>query len=398
MNSYLNHIPAQIKNSAFPLTRLKSEKLEGIQKNIPLFEGVNMRDIAFLTKRFETLNLYRGCRVNCSHCLKDAKPPQKGRETILFEDLMRFLDGFRELGERLGFNVFQGNKYVNIIDDANPSDIPIRGKERTHSVVEAIEKIYDKINLPVIFVTSGWNWASKYAQSAAEELVKLAQKKPDSIESVEVSINPFAGVMEKSREALKDGNSDKAKFFRNIYTDRISNTLAVFLKLFESGKARIIYRHAPDYEGNELVGAQETRRLYEEIYAKLGEKTGSALDFIPELKPKNLTKFDKSHLIEPSGRGRRYFPADKNLKEQSELIDEAMDWEMMSPDERRKTLLDCALKCVDIDGSVYATMPANKVEHIFAPVELTIPANIKLNYENKTPAGNIFSDIEFIGG
>ena len=43
-------------------------------------------------------------------------------------------------------------------------------------------------------------------------------------------------------------------------------------------------------------------------------------------------------------------------------------------------------------------MPANKVEHIFAPVELTIPANIKLNYENKTPAGNIFSDIEFIGG
>ena len=94
-----------------------------------------MRDIAFLTKRFETLNLFRGCRVNCSHCLKDAKPPQKGCETILFEDLMRFLDGFRELGERLGFNVFQGNKYVNIIDDANPSDIPIRGKERAAHIL-----------------------------------------------------------------------------------------------------------------------------------------------------------------------------------------------------------------------------------------------------------------------
>ena len=141
------------------------------------------------------------------------------------------------------------------------------------------------------------------------------------------------------------------------------------------------------------MGAQETRRLYEEIYTKLREKTGSTLDFIQELKPENLTKFDKSHLIEPSGRGRRYFPAEKNLKEQSELIDEALDWEMMSPEARRKTLFDCAVKCVDIDGSIYTTMPANRVEHIFAPVELTIPADIKLNYENKTPAGNVFSDI-----
>ena len=65
----------------------------------------------------------------------------------------------------------------------------------------------------------------------------------------------------------------------------------------------------------------------------------------------------------------------------------------MSPDERQKTLLDCAVKCVDIDGSVYTTMPATRVEHISAPVELTIGTGIKLNYENKTPAGKVFSDI-----
>lgn len=394
MNSYINHIPANIKNSAFPLARLDLKRLEGIQKDIPLFDGVNLEDISFLAKRLETLNLFRGCRVNCSHCLKDAKPPVKGRETILYEDLTRFLDGFKELSGRLGINVLQGNKYLNIIDDANPSDIPIAGKSRNHSISEAVKEIYNKLNIPVLFVTSGWNKASKYAQSASEELAGMIEKNPDMVKSVDISINPFAGIMENSRNALKKNDSAGAEFFRNIYTSRMANALKSFLKLFESGKAQIIYRHAPDFDGNCTTGESETKKLYEEIYGKLKKLTGSYLENIPYLKPENLTVFDKSHLIEPSGRGRRYFPQDKNLKEQSELIEEALEWQMMSPQERRKTLFDCSVKCVDIDGSVYATMPSLRTEHISAPIELTVPANIQLNYENKTPAGKVFSDIE----
>lgn len=98
-------------------------------------------------------------------------------------------------------------------------------------------------------------------------------------------------------------------------------------------------------------------------------------------------------MIESSGRGRRFFPQDRNLKEQQELIDEALELEMMSPDERSKELLDCAVKCVDIDGKVYATMPASKVEYISAPIELTVPTNIRLNYENKSAVPPVFSDI-----
>ena len=394
MNSYINHIPANIKNSAFPLAKLDLKRLEGIQKDIPLFDGVNLEDISFLAKRLETLNLFRGCRVNCSHCLKDAKPPVKGRETILYEDLTRFLDGFKELSGRLGINVLQGNKYLNIIDDANPSDIPIAGKSRNHSISEAVKEIYNKLNIPVLFVTSGWNKASKYAQSASEELAGMIEKNPDMVKSVDISINPFAGIMENSRNALKKNDSAGAEFFRNIYTSRMANALKSFLKLFESGKAQIIYRHAPDFDGNCTTGESETKKLYEEIYGKLKKLTGSYLENIPYLKPENLTVFDKSHLIEPSGRGRRYFPQDKNLKEQSELIEEVLEWQMMSPQERRKTLFDCSVKCVDIDGSVYTTMPSLRTEHISAPIELTVPANIQLNYENKTPAGKVFSDIE----
>lgn len=88
---------------------------------------------------------------------------------------------------------------------------------------------------------------------------------------------------------MRENNQNRAEFFRNVYTDRMANALKVFLKLFGTGKASIIYRHAPDYKGNELVGESETRRLYEEIYSKLEKMTGSALENIPYLRPENLT-------------------------------------------------------------------------------------------------------------
>ncbi len=390
--SFLNQISSQVRNTKYPLTNVNLSQFEGVQKDIPLFKNVLLEDIAFLTKRFETLNLFRGCSVGCSHCLKDAKPIKNG--TVLFEDLERFLDGFKLLSERFGFNVLQGNKYLNIIDDSNPSDIPIRGKSRTHSVIEGMKLIYDKINIPTIFVTSGWNRASKYAEANANELVYMIQKNPNSVASVEVSINPFSSLMEKSRNALKNDNKINADFFRNIYTERMAHTLAVFLKLFENGKAKVIYRHAPDYKKNELVGEKETRRLYEEIFSKLRKKVGSELENIPNLKPEILTAFDKSHLIESSGRGRQYFPPEVNLKEQNELIKEALEWDILSPEEKRKELLDYSIKCVDINGKVYTTMPAKKVDFISAPIEITVPTNIRLNYENKTEFSPIFSDIE----
>lgn len=387
----LNNISSTIKNSPFPLSRINPINLEGIQKDIPIFKGVAIEDIAFITKRFETLNLFRGCTSGCSHCLKDAKPIKNG--TILFEDLKNFLNGFKMLNERLGFNVFQGNKYLSIIDDSNPFDIPIRGETRTHSVNEAVKMIYEKINLPTIIVTSGWNRGSKYSQKTTEEFAKMVEKKPEMVESVEVSINPFDGLMEKSRKALNSKNADKAKFFRNIYTDKMANALNVFLKLFETGKARVIYRHAPNLPGNEPVGEQAAGKLYAEIYSKLEKMTGSILENIPALKPENLTKFDKSHLIESSGRGRRFFPDKVNLKEQEELIEEVLYRESLTPKERYNELLDCSVKCIDINGKVYATMPATKVDYVSAPIELTFPTDIKLNYKNKTSVPPVFSDI-----
>lgn len=395
INSYIRKIPNLIKDTKYPLSKLDLQSLEGIQSDIPLFQGktpLKLDLINFIAKRFETLNLFRGCTVGCSHCLKDAK--LENNNSILFEDLERFLNGFKTLNERLGFNVFNGNKYLSIVDDSNPSDFPIVGKDRKHSVVEAIRQIYEKLNIPVLFVTSGWNKGSSYAQKTSEDLANMIQKNPDMIKSVDISINPFIGILEKSREALKNHNLDKAEFFRNIYTSRMANTLATFFEVFEQDKAKVIYRHAPDFEGNELVNENATRKLYEEIYSKLKKIVGSKIENVPELKPEKLTQFDKSHLIESSGRGRQYFSTEVNLKEQEALIDEAIEWACLSKEDKLKTLQDNALKCVDINGRIYATMPSSSVEYISAPIELTVPTNIRLNYENNVSQKPVFSDID----
>lgn len=394
LSTELNKIPLEIKKSNCPLARINAKSLEGIQKGIPLFDGeklITLEDIAFITKNFETLNLFRGCTLGCTHCLKNAKKALENFRTILFEDLERFTEGFKELNERLNFNVFKGSNYINIIDDSNPSDYPIQGLTSKHSTTEAMKLIYDKLHIPTLFVTSGWNKTSHYAQENAEELVKMIKQNPDSVEKVEISINPFLQIMEKSRQELQNGDPDKANLLRNIYTSRMANSLATFIDLFSLNKASIIYRHAGKIE---KVGEFETKELYKEIYQKLTKIIGSRIEEFPNLSPEKLTEFDRTHLIEPSGRGRQYFSMEENIKEQSELIEEFIDWQNLTPAEQKKMLFDYSVKCIDINGKVYTTRPALKVSYINTPIELTTPTEIQLNYINKKDTNPIFSEIE----
>lgn len=397
----VNNIPYHVKTGSFPLSKIDTKLIEGIQKSIPLFDTtdnfVSMENIDFITKKFETLNLFRGCNVGCSHCLKDAKLKQKSNRTILYEDLIRFTEGFKNLSERLGFNVFSGNKYVSIVDDSNPIDFPIRGLDGNHDVVDAIKLIYESIKLPILFVTSGWNQKSLQAQNSAKKIAKQFKENPQSLKDIEVSINPFSSIMEKSRKALLTGDSEKANYLRDLYTDRIANTILTFWEFFkgDNGLAKIIYRHAGNYKGNELVGEKETKKLYLEIYEKLKLMLGERIVEAPILDPEMLTKFDKSHLIEPSGRARAYFPFDINMKVQEGLIQESLNWNQLTQDEKFNFLKDNSLKCIDINGSIYTSRPATKTFCVNSPIELTTPTKIKLNFiRNNLETENIFSDIE----
>ena len=396
----LNKIPYSIKTGNFPLSKIKPKLIEGVQRGIPLFDNgdkfVSISDIDFITRNLETLNLFRGCTVGCTHCLKDAKPASKNNRSILFEDLIRFVDGFKNLNERLGFNALDGNKYLNIVDDSNPTDFPIKGLNGNHTIAEATKVIFENLRLPILFVTSGWNQKSQSAQNSANEIAKQFKENPQSLASLDISINPFSNIMEKSREALKSNDIEKANFYRKIYIDRMANTILTFWDLFKNGnnQAKIIYRHAGDYKGNELVGEVETKKLYIEIYEKLKSILGENLKEAPSLNPEVLTKFDKSHLIEPSGRARRYFPFDYNMNLQSELINESLKWNSMSDEEKKEFLRKFSLKCVDINGKIYSTFPAFGVHTENTPIEITVPTNIELNYRNRTKTPQIFSDIE----
>lgn len=395
----INRIPKTLRSTSFPLSKINPEIFEGLQRGISLFDDgkklVSMEDIAFLTKHLETVDVFRGCSVGCTHCLKNAVCSPKNARSILFEDLIRFTEGFKRLNERLGFNVLEGNKYINIVDDSNPTDFPIRGLNRQHSVAEATELIFKNLRIPILFVTSGWNKKSKFAQQSAEELAKQFTQNPQSLKSFEVSINPFSLIMENSRQALKSGNSEKANLCRDLYTSRIANAITTFFDLFKGKKPKgeLIYRHANKFEGNELVGEEETRKLYFEIYEKIKGIIGERIEEAPLLNPEIVTKFDKSHLIRPTGRARKYFPFSYNMQLQSELLTECEKWNSMTEKEQREFLKNCSLKCVDINGRVYSTFPA--IAHCEnMPVEITVPTDIKLNYINKQKTAPVFSDIE----
>ena len=106
INKYITNNSSFWSKSSFPLEKIDLKKIEGIQADIPLFEGVNLESIKFLTKWFQVLNLTRGCREQCTFCLRNAQTSLKeindNINTILWEDLTRFTEGFRKLSERLG--------------------------------------------------------------------------------------------------------------------------------------------------------------------------------------------------------------------------------------------------------------------------------------------------------
>ena len=375
--SYLSSIPSHIKLSEYPLTKMDANKLNVFLKDYSVFQGLNMSDVAFITKKLDTINLFRGCTVGCLHCLRNAVAPKKNRETILFEDLRQLLNAFHNLSERLGFDILNGNKFLNIADDSEPMNIPIKGIKEDHGISEVIRLIYKKLGIPVSLTTSGWE--SKMDRSigyqqqykTAKWLVQTAKTTPDAIKEIQVSINPFQP--------------------SESYANRMANTLYAFLDLFKLNKVRIIYKHSKDNLSQ--YGADAAKKLYEEIYAKLQILADSKLECFPELKPEIVTKISKNNWIQPSGRGRKFISEQENKNLQEKFENEFKIWQGMSPKEQYDTLLNKSRKFIDIDGSIYVSKPTN-IFYTHEPIEVTVPTDIKLNFINQEKPNKIFSDVD----
>lgn len=371
VRKYIKSQPREILESSFPLASLDMKKVEGIQKGIPILKGVSMPEVKFLTKWFEALPQSRGCGSGCGHCLRDAQPAIKNG---LWDDFSGFINGFKALNERLGFNLFKGNKYVVMFDDSNLPILKSLDKNgNSHNIAEATKLIYENFNIPTSFATASWNRNDAYTQNAAKELVEYLQKKPDAASGFAVSINPFHRLIKNSIEAAKAGKPELARNYRGAYIDNTANALNTFLPMYENGKGSLLYRHANNLDKNVGFREKETAQLYEEIFKKLKQLSGKNLGHIDVLNPKEVTKFDPNHLIEPKGRAKQYFSDTDNFKKYLDLQEERMNWEDLSSEQKAQNAYDYTIKGVDINGQVYLTTPSENV----------IMTDLRLNYENK---------------
>ena len=375
INRYITNNSSSWARSLFPLEKIDLKKIEGIQADIPLFEGVNLDNIKFLTKWFQVLNLTRGCREQCTFCLRNAKTPIKETHdsinTILWEDLIYFTEGFRKLGERLGVNPFQGNSHITLFEDANLPDVIIKDKNgNEHSVKSVIQNIYENIKLPFVFVTSGWDVNNKKAQKSAEEICNYVLQTPNCTKEFGISINPFY-----------TGE-------RENYIEKVVNTLRTFLPLFKTGGERgtiLLKYNYPNGINADKNGKESAFKLYTDIFERLKCLCGSSLDGYEYLNPKNILKHRADNYIENKGRGQRFFSDEDVEKNNNKLFRESFEWMTLTPDQKKEYAYNYTTKNVDINGQLY----------LITPSEQAIETDIRLNYINKDKkTAKIHSDIK----
>ena len=360
----------------FPLEKLDLTKIEGIQKDIPVFKDIKMQGIKFLSKWFQVLNLARGCRENCTFCLRNAQAPIKEKDnkinTILWDDLTSFTYGISELNNRLNFNILQGNSHVTLFEDANLPVINIKdSKGDSHNLINAIKNIYENLKIPFVLATAGWFINDKKSQSSAEELVKYILNNPEASREFSVSVNPFYS------------------FDREIYTDKIANALKTFLPLYRNGveKASIILKYNfPNGVEAGKNGYESAKSLYEEIYKKLRIMSGISLDDYEILKPENVTRHSDNNYIENKGRGQKFFAPEDVAIKQKELFVDSFQWLTLPAEEKKIWAYNSMTKNVDINGNIY----------LITPEEQVINTNMKLNFINKDKeTAKIHTDLEY---
>lgn len=85
-------------------------KLDGIQEGINVFNGLNMKEIAFVADTVAEITVNRGCRNICAHCYASAKAPIKETANQInkmsWNDFTSLTDGFEELNKTCRFFYF----------------------------------------------------------------------------------------------------------------------------------------------------------------------------------------------------------------------------------------------------------------------------------------------------
>lgn len=269
------------------------DKLEGIQEGIKIFEGLNMKEIAFMFDDLHTITVKRGCSNQCLHCYAGAKPSGKDHEDYItrmpYETFCELTDGIKQLKERIGITPISHRKegYTDIYYDADCMEISLYDKYGSeHDYIELVDKFYDATETPSIFDTAGWNPKNKKMQERAEKYVNymLDLDNQKKFHQINLSFSPFNAIYAKGLELgynpehysplipiedLDKPMSKGEKLYR-IYIDRMANTLYTFTPLLGEKKFSIISRPVENSEVNmKNFTVEDYERIKNHILQKL---------------------------------------------------------------------------------------------------------------------------------
>ena len=248
------------------------EKLDGIQKDIKIFEDMNIKEILFMFEDLFAINVQRGCPNQCLHCYAEAKPAEKDTTNSIskmpFETYKEILEGIQKLDKRLGFSPIKhnGQEYVNLFYDSDCMETALVDKSGlVHDFTELTDIFYQNTGVKTVFDTAGWNPNNKKQQEKAEKYVKYFLNNSDKFYQINLSLSPFSSIYSKALELgfnpenynlknqpwhpeYSEKELSKGEKLYNIYIDRCANMLMTFSPLFLFDEFNIIIRSIQDSE------------------------------------------------------------------------------------------------------------------------------------------------------
>ncbi len=376
-------------------------KLDGIQEGIRVFDGLNMKEIAFVADTVSEIAVNRGCRNICSHCYANAKAPIKETANQInkmsWNDFTSLTDGFEELNKRAGFPVVvqKKNKHAMAIPfhDADCSSIVLKDNDgKEHDFIDIAERLDKVFHLPVLFDTAGWNIQDVKAQKRMEKYVEYYSRPEnfDKLEGFNLSVNPFHAMYAKSLELKQNRKPELAAKLYDLYTTRMANVLFTLTPMQKNPNFKFIARSAAnDSKVPKGFKEKDLRVLYMDILEKtnnLYKKDIKGAQKVVKNEDEAFECFsnyyerldDISPTIGMSVRAEKFVDKNDEIAKAGEKRKRQNIVDIQS----LKRIKDFRKINKDMDRHFYGIIDANG-DYYLTTFHSSFPTEIKLNFENK---------------
>ena len=305
LQSTLDYIAkARFINPQITLQKLDPNKIADICEGLPVFKGWTAKTLQLITSCFDGILLQRGCIHKCSHCGADA---ENKITTMSWDNFTALVDDIEILTKRLGYNPFSLapiDKRAYFFFDSDPMIYKSKGKDGIfHNIYDAAQYHYEKTGTKMMLTTAGWPEGNKTAKNAAKSFTK----NPEVLGSFSISVHPFHDYVQRSIETTKNGNSEKATYWRNKYVNMMANTIKSTIELKDKIQIYAVALEYDDVYIDSATGLGNAEKLLNEICTKLAhDKIDTSFltrgIYSRARTPENFIKFPIGHI----GRGVKY--------------------------------------------------------------------------------------------